>query len=215
MKNLKNYEIFIILLCCILICLEISIFGKVLIGYDSDYLSSGVTLFAAFIAWVLYSDWRDPYSAQKLDEERSAIRVTAKSFRNSFYEFNSHVLNFPGGVPSSAGPYFAEYMRLEGHMLNCLEDLSENLHFYSTFFLEETDDVNTQTHKDNLIIYSQKIIDFHGKFHEYDPYTNFVNVFAHINANVRSRFFMEIVEKLCTDLPQELAVMQQSALKKK
>ncbi|MCI3879570.1 hypothetical protein [Acinetobacter higginsii] len=215
MKNLKNYEIFIILLCCILICLEISIFGKVLIGYDSDYLSSGVTLFAAFIAWVLYSDWRDPYSAQKLDEERSAVRSSARIFRNCYYEFNSHVLNSQGGTLNSAGPYFAEYMRLESQLLNSLDDLSENLHFYSSFFNDHTDEADTQTHKDNLIVYSGLIIDFHNIFQQIDPYTNFSGAFSNINVNVRNNFFLNIVGKLSKDLPSELAVMQQSALKKK
>ncbi|MDH0562170.1 hypothetical protein [Acinetobacter courvalinii] len=215
MNNLKTYEVLCVFFICILFCLEISILGRALIGFDSDFLSAGVTLFAAFIAWILYNDWRDPYSAQKLDDERSAIRVTAKSFRNSFYEFNSHVLNFPGGIPSNTGSYFAEYMRLEAQMLNYLEDLSENLHFYSTFFLEETEDINTRTHKENLIFYSEQIKIFHEKFHEFDPYTNFVGVFDNINTNVRNRFLMGIVEKLCNDLPKELAVMQNESLKKR
>lgn len=214
MKNLKNYEIFIIFLCCILICLEISIFGKVLIGYDSDYLSSGVTLFAAFIAWVLYSDWRDPYSAQKLDEERSAVRLSAKIFRNNYYAFSAHVLDYQGGVLNTVGPYFAEYMRLEGQLLNSLDDLSENLAFYASFFAEQTTDANIQTHKTNLTNYSSLIIDFHNKFQEIDVYTNFPSAFNLIDINVRNQFFLNIIEKLTKDLQDELAAMQQSQLKK-
>lgn len=214
MKNFNEFELIGIGIALLLICIVFSLVGKYIFGLEGDYLSAAATLFAAVVALILFNDWRDPYSAQKVDEERTLLRASVKNFRNNYYAFNSHVLKFPGGVLNTVNPFFAEYMKLEGQLLNSLDDVSESLEFYATYLNEVSTDKNTNTHKDNLIFYSQLLFDFHAEFSKTDPYTSFPETFQNIDKNIRNGFFLKIVEKISKDLPKELATMQKSVLNK-
>lgn len=174
-------------------------------------MTSATTLFAALVALYVYSDWREPHNLTKFQSEVSEIRVSIKIFRNNFYEFNSYVLEFKNGV-STSGEYFKKYMQLERQMLNSLDDLSDNLQFYSHNFMKEINDKDYNTHKDNLIVYSQEIQNFYKPFMQMDPYKNFPLYFATIDGNIKTEFFMKIVEKINKGLPNELAIMSEKMM---
>ena len=207
MKKYSEFELIGIGITLLVLCILISLIGKHVFDLEGDYLSAAATLFAAVVAMLLFNDWQEPYSAQKINDERNLLRVSIKDFRNNYYALSTHILSAPK-VLSENGDYFREYIKLEAQLLNSLDDVSENLNFYANFFLKDSNDKNYNIHKENLIAYSGYIRDFHAKFNQADPYTEFPKVFAIVEGNVRNNFFIKIVIKLSKDFINELAIMQ-------
>lgn len=211
MKKLKISDILGIGVIGLILCLGLSIIAKNAFDISSDFLTSATTLFAALVALYVYSDWREPHNLTKFQSEQSEIRISIRIFRNNYYEFNSHVLEFKNGESTNEADT-AKFLQLERQMLNSLDDLSDNLHFYSHNFIKEINDKDYKNHKDNLILYSKEIQNFYIPFMQNDPYTDFSNYFTVIDEKVRTSYFMNIVEKISKDLPRELAILSKKMM---
>lgn len=74
MKNLKLHELVIVSVICILLCIEFSIIGKTVLGIEADFLSGGATLFAAFIAYLVFADWKVEHKFRLLEQYHSTLK---------------------------------------------------------------------------------------------------------------------------------------------
>ena len=192
-------------------CLGLSKLASYYLDISSDYLTATATFFATFVALYLYSDWKDPLKYSKFQSEQSEIRFSIRVFRNNYYEFVSHVLDFKNGE-SATGDYKKKFMKLERQMLNSLDDLTDNLKFYSHNFIREIHDEDYKNHKENLIIYSREVQNFYAPFMQNNSYADFLIYFAIIDSKIKTNFFVEIVEKFSKDLPSELAIISKKII---
>lgn len=74
MKNLKLHELVIVAIICVLICLEFAIIGREIIGISGDFLTAGTTLFAAFVAYLIFIDWRDEHRFRLLEQYQNVLK---------------------------------------------------------------------------------------------------------------------------------------------
>lgn len=125
MKNLKLHELVIVSVICILLCIEFSIIGKIVLGIEADFLSGGATLFAAFIAYIIFNDWREQYRIELIKEIRDKLHLLFTEAENKTDKFYIEVKKAEKGTPFEI-KYIAE---LAKEMQNTFEHLLPEIDF--------------------------------------------------------------------------------------
>lgn len=104
MKKLKLHELVIVAIICILICLEFAIISREIIGISGDFIAAGATLFASFVAYLIFIDWREEYQIKKLEEYHDKILIEADLLGSAFKNIDSVVLS--GRMANSFGIHY-------------------------------------------------------------------------------------------------------------
>lgn len=99
MKKLKLHELVIVAIICILICCEFAIISREIIGISGDFIAAGTTLFASFVAYMIFTDWREQHRVDMLKEIRKNIHVLFNDCENRFHEFYVAVGKTVKGAP--------------------------------------------------------------------------------------------------------------------
>ena len=81
MKKLTWFELAMVGIGIIASCFVVSFLVKCKFNLETDFLSSAATIFAAVVAMLLYSDWREEYLIKKLEDIHASIEEVTISLK--------------------------------------------------------------------------------------------------------------------------------------
>lgn len=93
MKNITFKKLaligFFILISCFFISFSVKFFFKI----ESDFLSASATLFAAFVAFLLFNDWREQYKIELFEKIRDRLHTQLNEVKIQYNSFNNFIQN--------------------------------------------------------------------------------------------------------------------------
>lgn len=91
MKKHTLYEISMIGLILLLICIIVALIGKHALGLEGDYLSAAATLFAAVVAMLLFNDWREQQKFALIEKYQDLLKEAGNSLFLNYSKFHLRV----------------------------------------------------------------------------------------------------------------------------
>ncbi|GEM_PF-3820769 len=201
MKKYNEFELVGIGVSVYLICIIFGIISKHIFGFDVDVLSASATLFAAFIALYLYSDWRAPYNASKILSERNELLLNLSHLRSEYYKFAIYMRSHNKNLYISDKAYnnHSEYLLLESNLLLCLDEFRDKLYTYKNNSFENMKDENYYF-QPGIKAYISQLDSMYSVFMEFDPINDFDKAYNNVKEHFDNGYFGNIIISLTINL---------------
>lgn len=203
MNKFNEFELIGIGVSIYLVCLIFGSISKHIFGFDVDVLSASATLFAAVVAMLLFSDWKDPHNAQKILEEQKDIMNSLHTFRVDFYNFRNCIETISEADIEEKNIH-KEYIQLETILLNSLDKISDCLHIYGVNFNNESDEKLNNEHLNKIVEFRKKVKDLYDILTKFDSTINFKDAYSHISTSKTTDKMYELGGNLTLDLRDEI-----------
>lgn len=187
-----------------LICIIFGLVSKHVFNLgDVDILSSSATLFAGIVAAYLYSDWREPYLLNKIDQEQKDLRNALKTYRVNYNNFLQFInIENKGKKLNNDDIASLKYKKLLNLLLDDLEEISNLLNKYIINFGESTP--TESEHKNNLQSHLSDVSKLIETLTKYDWHKDYLKSYKHVLDDIASTSFTTTGSKIGFSLVETL-----------
>lgn len=166
------------------------------------------TLTAAYIAILLFTDWREPHRVQKISAEQkeiiSATRRMKRSLDSFFYLMTTKEPNYL--VSSSECSFAIEYNKLVNIILDDIDDLAVLLDAYKfNFTHSKVDESNHLSEIDKAV---NSLTAIYQILTNPDPLYNFGGSYPRLRSKIESNDLQNLSKDVLTTLPDNLSSFQ-------
>lgn len=172
MKKFSWLEIIVIAIGILASCFSISVIAHCKFGLDTDFLSSAATIFAAFIAMLLFNDWREQHKVLSLERLQGKLSLSAEKIFENFVSVLDSGYSKDVPVNTLEDEEVQNYKlqnplrNLEKELVKADVSINEYISFLSNF------DEGVKNHVDEMIEHRESLSGLNAFLHALAEYEN-------------------------------------------